>query len=81
MAGTRVIRTTTASTRIPTARPRAIGLSVRSSAVTKLANTANMISAAAVTTRDACRAPEITEAPCRPVWTYSSRMRDTRKTS
>ena len=45
------MRTRNASTAMPTARPRAIGLIDESPSGTNAANTANMITAAAVTTR------------------------------
>ena len=45
------MRTRNASITMPTARPSAIGLSDASPSGTKAANTANMMSAAAVTTR------------------------------
>ncbi len=50
-AGVSVMRTRKASITMPTASPRAIGLSDASPSGTKAANTENMMSAAAVTTR------------------------------
>ena len=65
-AGTSVIRTPNASTNTPTARPRAIGLIVESPSGTKAANTAIMITAAAVTTRALEVNPVVTA--CRASW-------------
>ncbi len=80
-AGTSVMRTMNASTKTPTASPSAITLMLGSPSGTKAANTANMMSAAAVTTfalpTNPRRIAVCASAPC----TYSSRMRETRKTS
>jgi hypothetical protein len=81
VAGTRVIRTTNASTRTPTPSPKAIVLSVASWVPTKLAKTENMISAAAVTIRVAFRRPRTTAADGSLVSRYASRMLETMKTS
>ena len=51
-AGTSVIRTRKASTKTPTANPKPIVLIGPSPSGTKAANTANMITAAATTTRE-----------------------------
>ena len=89
-AGTSVMRTTNASIAMPTARPSAIGLSVASPSGTNAAKTANMMTAAAVTTRADAVNPERTvptasarsAPPARArAWTKSSRMRETRNTS
>jgi hypothetical protein len=52
-----VMRIRNASIRTPTPRPKAMVLRVLSGVLTKLAKTENMISAAAVTMREALRAP------------------------
>jgi len=73
-------RTTTASSRTPSASADAIGLIVASPGTTKPANTENMIAAAASTTGAACRNPvriaSIGGVPC----ACASWIRDTRKT-
>ena len=80
-AGTRVMRTTNASTRTPTASARPISLVTASGLITKAAKTLNMISAAAVTTRALSENPVRTDSRASPVWTKVSRIRETRKTS
>ena len=68
-AGTRVIRTTNASTRTPTASARPIDLITASGLITKAPKTLNMISAAAVTTRALCENPVSIDSRALPVWT------------
>ena len=85
------MRTTNASITMPTARPRAIGFSDASPSGTNAANTANMMTAAAVTTRAEAVNPERTVRTASVAiglppalaraWTKSSRMRETRNTS
>jgi len=59
------MRMRNASTSTPKASEKAIGLTIASSVMTKLAKTLNMIRAAAVTTREAERAPPMTEGRAR----------------
>ncbi len=80
-AGTSVIRTTKASTAMPTARPSAMGLRLESPSGTKATNTENMISAAAATTLAEPVKPSRTARRASPPCTHSSRIRETRKTS
>ena len=81
MAGTSVIRTRNASNAIPTASPRAIDLIVGPLSGTKAKKTKNMMRAAAVTTRAPFAKPCSTANLASPVFTYSSRIPETRKTS
>ena len=81
MAGTSVMRTRKASKAIPTASPRAIGLIDPEPSGTKAKKTKNMMSAAAVTTREPLAKPRATDCLALPVLTNSSRMPETRKTS
>jgi len=73
-AGTNVVRTTNPSTSTPTARANAIGLMTASSVATKLANTENMITAAAVTTRDTAPAPARIAGRASPVRAHSTKL-------
>ena len=80
-AGTSVIRTMKASTNTPTARPSAIGLTVMSLCGMNAAKTLIMMTAAAVTTRALAVKPAVIALRGSRVCTYSSRIRETRKTS
>lgn len=79
-AGTMVIRTTKASRRTAAARPRPMDLMIAVSLKMNPENTAIMMAAAAVTTRAPCRNPATTASFGSAPWTYSSRIRVTRKT-
>ena len=80
-AGTSVMRTRNASKATPIASANAMPLMAPDPSGTKAKKTKNMIRAAAVTTRAACWKPcTIDERGCF-VFTNSSRMPDTRKTS
>jgi Major Facilitator Superfamily len=80
-AGTRTMRTTVASTRIAVAMPIPRSLRKTSSATTKARKTATMIAAAAVITRAVLARPSATARLVRPSRRYSSRTRESRKTS
>ena len=75
------IRTSVASMAMAVARPRPNSLTTRSSSSTKLPKTTTMIAAAAVMTRAVAARPSATELTGSPVRSYSSFMRDSRKTS
>ncbi len=80
-AGTIVIRTRKASARTPTASAKPSVLMMNWSPVMKPAKTPVMMIAAAVTTRALCVNPWRTASCAELPWTYSSRIRETRKTS
>ena len=75
------MRTTVASMRIATARPRPSIFSDGIGLATKLRKTTTMISAAEVTTRPVPARPRATDSALSPVRSYSSLMRESRKTS
>ena len=79
-AGPSVIRTRKASMPTPMARPKAMGLMVPDPSGMKKANTEIMMTAAATTTFAECRKPISVGLVWFP-WTYSSRIREVRKTS
>ena len=80
-AGTRIIRTRSASTRIAIPSPTPKALTVRSSLSTKAQKTTPMMIPAATMTLPIAPTPVRTAASADPVRTYSSRIRLTRKTS
>ena len=81
VAGTSTIRTSVASTNIAVARPMPNILRNTWSPSTNEPNTHTMIAAAAVMTRAVSARPSATEVALSPVRAYSSRIRDSRKTS
>ena len=81
MAGTSSMRTTVASSRTASARPRPNSFAVRSSSSTNEPNTTTMMAAAAVMTRAVAARPSATALAESPVLSYSSRTRESRKTS
>ena len=80
-AGTIVIRTRKASASTPTASAKPMVLMIGSSPMAKPPKTPTMMMAAAVTTRALCWKPITTAWRAGEPWTYSSRIRVTRKTS
>ncbi len=81
VAGTSTMRTTVASMSTAVARPRPNILIMGSSPSTKAANTLIMMSAAEVMTRAVAEMPSITASVLSRRCRYSSRTRDSRKTS
>lgn len=81
VAGTRIMRTMVASTKMAVARPRPISLAAGSLLRTKPRNTEIMIRAAEVITRAVLAMPWITEVSLSRLIRYFSRTRDSRKTS
>ncbi len=81
VAGTSTRRTTVASMNTASARPSPNSLTMRSSSNRNEPNTTTMIAAAAVMTRAVAASPSATARAESPVLSYSSRMRDSRKTS
>ena len=81
VAGTSTIRTTVASISTATASPMPNIFPTTSGWLTKLRNTAIMMSAALVITRAVVEMPLTTLSTFFPVFRYSSRMRESRKTS
>ncbi len=76
-----VMRTTKASKRMATARPKPIILTRSFSSMMKPEKTLIMMIAAAVTTRPPYRKPVTTDSRGSTPWTYASRIRVTRNTS
>jgi len=81
VAGTRIMRTSVASTRTAVARPMPNTLRMRRSPSTKLPNTQTMIAAAAVMTRAVAARPSATAVALSFVFSHSSRILDSRNTS
>jgi hypothetical protein len=81
VAGTSTIRTTVASSSTAVANPTPNILTIGSSPSTKAPNTLIMMRAAEVMTRAVAEMPSTTAASLSPRWRYSSRTRDSRKTS
>ena len=75
------MRTTVASSRIATVRPRPIWLTVATGAIAKEAKTAAMIAAAPVMTPAVLSSPNWMAALLSPPSRYFSRMRARRKTA
>jgi len=81
VAGTSTMRTIVASMSTATASPRPNILIMGSSPSTKAAKTLIMMSAADVITRAVAEMPSMTAASLSRRWRYSSRTRESRKTS
>ena len=81
VAGTSTIRTRVASMSIATARPSPICLMTSSGPRANERNTMIMMAAAAVITLAVAASPSATASPLSSVFTHSSRMRESRKTS
>ena len=76
------MRTMKASTKTPTVRAVAIGLMMPElPSGMNIAKTLSMMSAAVLTTGAALRKPLWMACTGSPLWTYSSAVRETRKTS
>ena len=80
-AGTSTLRTTSASSSTAAARPSPNSLMVRSGPSTNARNSITMIAAAAVMVRPVTARPCMTARRLSPVWSHSSWMRLSRKTS
>ena len=81
VAGTTTMRTRVASSSTASARPRPNTLISRMSSSMKDAKTTTMMAAAAVITLAVDARPSATDVVASPVRTYSSRMRESMKTS
>ena len=77
-AGVSVIRTSTASTSTPTARPNPIGRTIARWENAKPRKTEVMMTAAAVTTLAPCTKPERTAVRASSPWARASCMPETR---